>query len=400
MAEVDKLSDAKIKALKPKEKMYKVSDGRSLYVWVYPNGSKYFRVKYRFKGKENNYSIGVYPDVSLKDARIETLKVKTLLHEGFDPNAVKNSEKYSSGYQSLNDVADDWLQLGKSKWTDGTYRRNKTSLNHVLTKVGRRPIEDITQQELRSHLDIIQNSGRVDLAHRIASLLKAVFEHAIYLELITLNPANYLSKFLRQRKIKHIAAATNETDLKKVIISIFNSKASPTVKNAMIFQSLTFVRTKELRFLQWSEINYDLKRLEIPAEKMKMAEPLIVPLSKQAFGILEEQKRLSFKSKSESYVFNGQNGPSSVLSENTLNKALKASGIDSDKHTSHGYRSTARTILDEVFGYRIDWIEQQLSHKVKDSNGRAYNRTKHLDGRTKMMQHWSDYIYSMRDQNG
>jgi len=400
MAQVDKLTDAKIRALKPRDRGYKASDALGLYVWVTPSGSKLFRIKYRFNRKENTYSIGAYPEVSLKDARIQTHKVRAILNDGFDPNFVKRSESHSNHYKLLNDVVDEWLELGKSRWTEGTLRRNKASLNHVLRKVGKRPIEEITQQELRKVLDLVQDSGRIDLAHRIASMLKSIFEHAIYLELIKNNPASYLSKFLKQHKVNHIAAATDKSSLSFVINSIFNSSASLTVKNALIFQSLTFVRTKELRYLQWEEVNWESHRLEIPAEKMKMSESFIVPLSTQAIALLNEQKSLRTSNDNSSYVFHGQGGPSRVLSENTLNKALRASGIPNSMHTSHGYRSVARTILDEDFEYRVDWIEQQLAHKVKDSNGRAYNRTQHLKGRAEMMQHWSNYIYSLLKAHG
>jgi integrase len=395
MAQTEKLTDAKIRALKPKDKLYKVADGRGLYVWVHPNSSKYFRIKYRYKGKENSYSVGVYPDVSLKEARQQTFKVKTMLNDGLDPNSAKSAAKHSRHYSSLNDVAYEWLRLGQSRWTRGTFRRNKTSLEHVLNKVGKKPVEDITQQDLRAVLDDIQDSGRVDLAHRIVSMLKTVFDHAIYLRLIESNPALYISKFLKRHKVKHISAAISQNDLKLVINSVFNSKASPTVKHALMFQALTFIRTKELRFMEWPEINWDLKRIEIPAEKMKMAEPFIIPLSEQACSILEHQKLISGNTQYSKYVFAGQKGPQSVLSENTLNKALRAAGVSNTMHTSHGYRSVARTMLDEDFQYRIDWIEMQLSHKVRDSNGRAYNRTRHLDGRSEMMQHWSDYVFSL-----
>ena len=267
--------------------------------------------------------------------------------------------------------------------------------NDLFPPLGRRPIADISPPELLKALRRVESRGAVDTAHRAHQTSGQVFRYAIATGRAERDPSADLRGALKVHVKKHHAAITEPKELGKLLISIEAFSGTPVVKAALELSALLFVRPKELRHMEWEEIDWDQALWQIPAEKMKMKQPHIVPLSTQAITILEEIHSLTGRGK---YVFPSARGASRPLSENGVRVALRTMGYDNNTMTAHGFRATARTILDEVLCFRVDLIEHQLAHTVRDPNGRAYNRTKHLPQRIEMMQKWADYLDSLQSQ--
>jgi integrase len=261
--------------------------------------------------------------------------------------------------------------------------------------IGARPISQINAAELLVALRRIESRDAVDTAHRAKQASGLIFRYGIATGRCERDPSRDLAGALKSRKKKHHAAITNPKEVGRLMRAIESFRGTATVKAALQLSPLLFQRPGEIRHMEWGEINWDEKRWEIPAEKMKMRVQHIVPLCKQALTILEGINRLTGKGK---YVFPSARGASRPLSENGVRAALRDLGFTNDQMTPHGFRAMARTILDEVLNYRVDWIEHQLAHAVRDANGRAYNRTAHLDGRIKMMQAWADYLCHLRSE--
>jgi integrase len=297
---------------------------------------------------------------------------------------------------SFRAVGLEWFANQKLKWSEVHATKTLWMLERNLFPwLGDRPISEIKSPELLATLRRIESRGAHDTAQRAKQVAGQIFRFAVATGRAERDPAQDLRGALAAAVKTHLAAITEPKEVAKLLQAIDGFSGTPTVKAALQLSPLLFCRPGELRHMEWAEINWDEERWEIPAEKMKLRLPHIVPLCAQALTILRDLQPITSRSK---YVFPSARGASRPLSENAVRVALRTMGFTNEQMTPHGFRAMARTILDEVLGYRIDWIEHQLAHAVKDANGRAYNRTSHLPERKKMMQGWADYLDTLRLQ--
>jgi integrase len=394
------LTATEVKQAKPQDKPRKLADGGGLHLLIQPNGAKYWRYKYRFAGKEKLLALGVYPEVSLKDARGAHQQARKKLAIGIDPGSARKVEKLTrhlAAAESFEAVAREWYdQTMPQKSESYRVRTGRILEKDLYPVIGNRPIGEIAPAELLAALRRIEARGANDIAHRAKQTAGQVFRFAVATGRAERDPSADLKGALKPKgQKKHHAAITDPQELGSLLVAIDSFEGTPTVKTALTLSPLLFQRPGEIRAMEWAEINWEESRWELPAEKMKMGQPHIVPLCQQAIAALHEIQPLTGRGK---YVFPSARGASRCLSENAVRVALRTLGFDNDTMTPHGFRATARTILDEVLGYRVDWIEHQLAHAVKDANGRAYNRTSHLKDRANMMQGWADYLDNLKVQ--
>ncbi|KAA0876474.1 tyrosine-type recombinase/integrase [Nitrincola tapanii] len=393
------LSDRQIKAAKPQEKTYRLSDEKSLYLEITPTGGKYWRLKFRIHGKEKRLAIGVYPDVSLAAAREQRDIARQQLMQGIDPSAAKKAQKQTgreAAENSFEMIAREWFSIRMSDKSEGHQARTIRALEkHLFGSIGNRPISEISALDLLPVLRKIEDKGHVETAHRVKQVAGQVFRYGIVTGRCERDPCTDLKDALRPTKKNHFAAITDPKELGRLLVSIDEYTGTPAVIAALKCSALWFCRPGELRHVRWDQINWDEKRIEITAEKTHQQH--IIPLARQSIEILESLKPITGRSQ---FVFPSARGASRPMSDGAVRIALRGMGYDRETHTAHGFRATARTLLDEVLNYRIEWIEQQLAHEVKDANGRSYNRTKHLDQRREMMQHWADYMDQLKSAAG
>ena len=393
------LSDAQIKNAKPQEKDYKLMDGFGLFLLITPTNGKLWRFDYRFDNKRKMLALGAYPSVTLAEARQRREDAKKLLANGIDPGAMKKTLKSTGKELAANTfevIARQWhLKFSAAgKWSpihaaDIMHRLEKD----IFPPLGSRPISEIKPKELLTVLERIASRGALDSAHRLRHHCGMIFRYAIVHEYAERDIAADLRGALPPVKGGHHAAATTPKDLAPILRSIDDFNGSFIVKSALQLLPLVFCRPGELRAAEWSEINFDDCIWEIPAERMKMKQPHIVPLSQQAIAILKELQPLTGYGR---YLFPCHRSPLRCMSNNALNAGLRRLGFTKEEATAHGFRASARTILDEVLKVRPDFIEHQLSHSVRDALGTAYNRTSHLDERKNMMQTWADYLDNLK----
>ncbi len=391
------LTDIEIRNAKPREKEYKITDEKGLSLLIKPNGSKLWRYRYRFAGKERMQALGAYPEISLKDARNKRDEGRRLLDEGKDPSLEKqiqkalNLSKYENNFEA---VGREWHEVKLTGKSESHRSRSMRMLEKELFPyLGIRPVSDITAPELLTVLRRIEKRGVVDTAHRAKQTAGQVFLYAIQTGRATDNPAANLTGALRPKETTHYPAITTPFEVGLLMLAMNAYNGTPIVRAALKLSALLFLRPGELRQLEWSFINWEEGRIEVPASLMKMKESHIVPLSRQAKKILEQLHTITGRGK---YLFPSERGASRPLSENGVRTALRTMGYSNEVMVPHGFRAMARTLLDEVLEYRVEWIEQQLAHVVKDPNGRAYNRTKHLKQRAEMMQRWADYLDELK----
>lgn len=386
------LSLPQIKAAQPKTKDYKLSDEKGMYLLVKKNGAKYWRMKYRFDKKEKTLALGVFPETTLTMARNKRDAARLKLQQGIDPMAERNAKKTQAAdahKNAFSAITYEWLAKRgfKSKSTEDRLKRLLEK--DLFPKLGNVPVNEITPPILLKELQRIEERGAIETAHRAKQYAGQIFRYAISTGRAEIDPSAALSNALTPTKHKHFAAITTPAEAGKLMLAIKHFQGTPVIHAALKLSALFFCRQGEVRHLEWENVNFEEKRIDIPADKMKMGEPHIIPLSKQALAILADLHTYHKRGK---YVFPSVRGASQPISENGVRTALRTMGFDNNTMTPHGFRAMARTILDEVLDYRIDWIEHQLAHRVKDTHGRAYNRTKHMEGRRKMMQHWADYL--------
>lgn len=393
------LTDPKIKQAKAKEKDYKLSDEKGLYLLIKKNGKKYWRLKYRFLKKEKTLSIGVYPEVSLKAARDHRDDARSKLKNGIDPSAEKQElkkDKIREQDFSFKNISFEWFEKTKVKWSDTHANRvEKILKNELCPEFGHKHIAKVTAPDLLAAIRKIEEREAFETAKKSRRVAGQVFRYGIAAGLCEFDIASSIADAMQTTVTKHMASITEPKALGKLLAAFDLFNGTATVHAALRLSPILFQRPGEIRHMEWKEINWEDERWEIPKEKMKMRQEHIVPLPSQAIEILKEQFLLTGRGK---YVFPNPRGASRPMSENAVRVALRDLGFDNETITPHGFRATARTLLDEVLGYRIDWIEQQLAHAVKDATGRAYNRTKYLDGRKEMMQRWADYLDELKDQ--
>lgn len=391
------LSDTAIRKVKPAEKSQRLYDSGGLYLEVSPAGGKWWRLKYRYGGKEKRLSLGTYPDTGLADARSKRDAARRLLAGGTDPGEHRKAEKAAGedrAANSLEVVAREWHAKQATKWVKDHADRTMLRLeNDIFPWLGKRPIAEVTAKDLLGAVNRIADRGAVESAHRALQTCGQVFRYAIATGRADRNPAADLRGALPPVKQTHLAAITDPDKVGGLLRAMDAYSGSFVTKCALRLAPLVFVRPGELRNAEWAEIDLDRAEWNIPAAKMKMREPHLVPLSAQAVAILSELQALTGRGQ---YVFPSARSPKRPMSNNAVLSALRRMGFDKDEMSGHGFRAMARTILDETLQFRPDYIEHQLAHAVKDPNGRAYNRTAHLPERRKMMQGWADYLDALR----
>lgn len=390
----DKLIATTVKKAKPKERQYKLFDGKGLYLLVTPAGGKYWRLKYRFHDKEKVLALGVYPEVTLARARKKRFDARVLLSENKDPNLVKKEQLLQERIQASNTfeiVAREWLDLQKNNWTERHAERVLSSLEaNIFPMLGDRPVAEITPIELLEVLRVIEHRGALDMAGRVLQRCHSIFQYAIVSQRAEINPAGALPGALRAPVRKNYAALSAK-DLPDFLTKLEQFDCLPGTKLAIQLLILTFVRTGELRAARWDEFDLGGKQWRIPAERMKMGVEHIVPLSDQAIAVLKQLQELTG---AYDLVFPGRVRAYKPMSNNTILFALYNMGYR-NRATGHGFRTTASTVLNEL-GFDSDAIERQLAHGEKDKVRAAYNKAKYLDKRKEMMQAWADYVDSAR----
>ena len=390
------LSDTKIKNAKPQEKTYRLYDERGLYLEVSPKGGKWWRFKYRFRGKEKRISLGTYPDTKLAKAREKRDEARTLVSEDIDPSQHKKAHKAAQANLSANSfelVALEWHSKKSPTWSqihaDNIMGRLKRD---VFPWLGQRPIAEITAPELLQVIRRIEDRGAHETAHRVLSNCGEVFRYAIATGRAERDVAADLRGALQPAIKKHLAAVTEPKRVGELLRMIDGYQGTLTVRCALKLAPLVFVRPGELRTAKWEDINLDQAEWRFIVSKTKTQH--IVPLSNQAVAIIRELHPLTGQ---REFVFPGARSPKRPMSNNAILSAMRRMEIGKEEMSGHGFRAMARTILDEVLEVRPDIIEHQLAHQVRDPLGRAYNRTAHLPERRKMMQEWADYLDSLRE---
>jgi integrase len=384
------LSDAKVRNAKPKNSPYKIADGEGLFLVIMPSGSKYWRLRYFIAGKEKLLALGVYPEISLGDARDRRAQARKLLAAGKDPSEAKQDVKRLNALRSANafeTVAREWYEKRTHEWAP---RSAKTMLarleQHILPKLGERPVTEITPQEVLAMARVVEARGNLETARRVMQICGQVFMYAIATGRAERNPVPDLRGALKTPVAKHYSFL-RASDLPDYLKRLDAYDGSVQTRLALRLLLLTFVRTRELRGARWAEIDWVKADWRIPAERMKMKELHIVPLSKQAVAVL---RALQTESGDRPYLFPNEHNPATFMSENTMLYALYRMGYHS-RTTGHGFRSTASTILNE-HGFRADVIERQLAHSERNSVRAAYNHAQYLPERRTMMQWWADYL--------
>lgn len=391
------LTDMKIQKSKPKNKPYVLFDGGGLYIQIMVTGAKLWRLKYRVGGKNRLASLGKYPEVSLSDARKKRDTIKQLIADNKDPNIEKTSREENAADDSFETIAREWYKKFLHTWIPGYYMRIISSLERdVFPYLGARPIREITAPELLGVLRRIEERGAIDTAHRTKAFCGRIFRYAIATGRANRDPSADLRGAIPPPVSGHMAAITDPDRVGELLRAIYDYRGSFPVLCALKLAPMLFVRPGELRKAEWSEINLDEATWLIPAEKMKMKFAHLVPLPRQAVDILRELYNYTGTSK---YCFPSARSFLRPMSDNAILSALRRMDFGKEEMSGHGFRAMARTILDEVLGFRPDIIEHQLAHRVKDPLGRAYNRTKFLPERRAMMQQWADYLDKLRMQN-
>ncbi len=393
------LTDTTVRNTKPRDKPFKLTDEKGLFLLIKPNGNKWWRLKYRFEGKEKLLSCGVYPDVSLKQARERREEARKLLASRIDPSENRKAIKATQVEHTANSfevIAREWHAKYSPQWapshSDKIIRRLERD---IFPWLGNKPIANITPPDLLKVLRHIEERGALETAHRAQQNCSQVFRYAIATGRAERDPAPDLRGALPAAKPKHLAAITTPETIGALLRAIDDYQGSFITRCALKLAPLVFVRPGELRAAQWREIDLEKAEWNIPAERMKMRQPLLVPLATQAIAILQDIHALTG---SGQYVFPSARTSTRPMSDNAILAALRRMGFSKEEMTGHGFRAMARTVLDEVLGVRPDFIEHQLGHAVKDPNGRAYNRTAHLEARKNMMQQWADYLDRLKNK--
>ena len=389
------LTDSQIKKIKPpipeQKTPDKYSDGQGLQLHVFANGGKYWRMAYRFEGKQKTLSLGIYPEVSLAEARSKREDAKRILRKGTDPmEAKKDSQNVADGSLTFEAIARQWLDDRKDSIEPSSHSRNvRHFVNDVFPMIGAKQIDAIKSPQILAMARKIEERGAAEMARRALRLTSAVMRHAKNIGLIEFDPTTGLAEALKPRKIQHMARIP-ESELPKLLSDIDVYSGELLTRIALQLITLTFVRTIELRHMEWTEIDYEKCEWRIPADKMKMSKTHIVPLSTQSLDLLTEIKKHTGH---KQYVFHSvrSNKP---MSEVTILAALWRMGYKG-RMTGHGFRGLASTILHER-NYNHAAIELQLAHSDRDQVSAAYNYADHLPYRKKMMQEWADYLDELR----
>jgi len=392
------LSDAAIRRVKATEKQQKLSDGGGLFLLVHPNGSRYWRWKYRVNGKEKLLGMGIYPEVSLAKAREAREEARRLLASGVDPSEHRKAATASRAAvdgESFEVITREWL-AGRP-WVPAYGKKVIAWFEKdVFPFIGARRPADLKASDFLQVARRMESRAAFESAHRVMQNCGQVMRYAVATDRAERNPVADLRGALVPAPEKNHAAIVDPVQLGGLLRALHAYHGTPVVQAALKLAPMVFVRPGELRQAEWAEVDLDAAVWSIPAARMKMRQAHIVPLARQAVEVLRELQPITGHGQ---YVFAGGRTDKRPMSEVAVLAALRVMGFDKDTVTGHGFRATARTLLDEVLGYRPDIIEHQLAHAVKDPNGRAYNRTTHLVERMRMMQEWADYLDRLRTGN-
>lgn len=392
------LTAAACKNAKPREdgKPLRISDEKGMYLEIMPNGSKYWRLKYRFAGKEKRLALGVYPEVSLAEARTKRDEARRLLSDGADPSSERKVLKATKLLQAENGfeaVAREWFAKYQSSWSAGHAERIIRRLERdIFPWLGKRPIAEIEAPELLATLRRIENRGAIETAHRAMQNCGQVFRYAVATGRAKRNPAADLAGAIPPPIKTSFATITDPARIAELLRALDGYQGSFVTQCALRLAPLVFVRPGELRKAEWAEIDLTEGQWVIPAERMKMREKHIVPLSKQAIASFAELQALTGRGR---FVFPGARTNSRPMSENTVNAALRRLGYSTDDMTGHGFRHMASTLLNEQ-GWNRDAIERQMAHGERNSIRATYNYAEYLPERRRMMQAWADYLEALR----
>jgi integrase len=389
------LTNTAIRKAKPEAKQRKLYDERGLFLLVSPKGGKWWRFRYQFDGKEKLLSLGTYPDTSLKDARERRDEARKEVAAGIDPGEHRKARKTATIAKQANSfevVAREWYAKHSPNWSPNHGDRIIRRLERdIFPWIGGNPIADIDAPRLLEVIRRIEQRGALETAHRALSNCGQVFRYAIATGRAERDPSGDLRGALPPVKGEHFASVTEPNKVAEVLRALDGYEGTLTVRCALRLAPLVFVRPGELRHARWTDI--DLEAAEWRYTVTKTDTQHIVPLSRQAVEILEELQPLTGRGQ---YVFPGARSTARPMSDNAILAAMRRMGIGKEEMSGHGFRAMARTILDEVLGFRPDYIEHQLAHAVRDPNGRAYNRTAHLPERRRMMQEWADYLDKLK----
>jgi Integrase len=404
------LTDIKVRSAKPQEKEYTLVDGDGMFLLIHPNGSKYWRFRFRFGGKQHLMAFGVYPETSLADARQKREEARRLVAAGIDPREHKRAVKEEQTKEAITfeSVARDWHATNK-KWSEDHSRRVLKSLeDNLFSAIGKRSIEELKTRDLLAPIKVVEATGRLEIASRLQQRTTAIMRYAVQSGLIDYNPAQEMAGAVASSNRIHRPALELKR-LPELLHRIDCYTGRLLTRLAVELTLLIFIRSSELRFARWSEIDFETAMWTIPAEReaiegvkhshrgSKMRTPHLVPLSHQALAILIQVHKLSGE---RDFVFVGDHNPRKPMSENTVNKALRVMGYDTKVEVcGHGFRTMACSSLIESGLWSRDAVERQMSHMERNSVRAAYiHKAEHLDERRLMLQWWADYLDANREK--
>ena len=394
------LTALEVSKSKAADKPQRLADGGNMYLLIQPNGAKYWRMDYRLAGKRKTLAIGVFPDMSLSDAREQREQARKLIANGIDPVAVKQAQKASTienVENSFEVIAREWFVRHAPNWKENHSSKIIARLEKdVFPWIGNRPIAEIAAPALLAAIRKIEARGALETAHRALACCGQVFRYAVATGRAERDPTGDLRGALPPvKKERHFAAITEPKKVGELMRDIEGYQGSYIVKGAFKLSPLLFVRPGELRKMEWAELDLDKAEWIIPADKMKMGVTHIVPLAKQAVAVLREMQPLTGRSR---YVFHGERDHDRPMSDNAIRSALRRMGWANDEMTPHGFRAMASTILDNM-GYKQEWLERQLAHEEPNKIKAAYKREAwrmYLPERIAMMQAWADYLDKLK----
>ncbi|MBP6083594.1 MAG: integrase arm-type DNA-binding domain-containing protein [Providencia sp.] len=404
------LTDAKVRAAKPLDKSYKLTDGDGMHLMVHTNGSKYWRLQYRFGGKQKMLALGVYPDISLAEAREKRDAARKLIANGFDPSEKRKEvkEEQQKEFNTFEKVARDWHATNQ-RWSEGhSYRVLKSLEDNIFSALGKRNIAELKTRDLLEPIKAVEMSGRLEVAARLQQRVTSIMRYAVQSGLIDYNPAQDMAGAIATGNRVHRAALELKR-LPELLQRIDHYTGRPLTTLAVKLTLLVFIRSSELRFARWDEIDFDNAMWTIPAEReaiegvkhshrgSKMRTPHLVPLSRQAIEILKQIYQFSGN---HELIFIGDHNPRKPMSENTVNNALRVMGYDTKVEVcGHGFRTMACSSLIESGLWSKDAVERQMSHQERNSVRAAYiHKAEHIEERRLMVQWWADYLDANRDQ--
>jgi integrase len=402
-----KLTDKELKNARPQARPYKLYDGGGLHVLVKPNGTRCWRYDYRYGGKAKTLALGIYPEVSLKHARDDHARARLALRDGIDPSAAKQEirqERVERADNTFEAMARQWFEKQKKIWSASTAEKELQRLEtYLLPSLGRKPFLEVKRADLLECLLRIERKGRGDTAHRVHRMLQGIYRYAIAKLGLEHDLTATLKGALAKVKTQHFPSITDPNRIGELLRALPTYRGSDTVRLALQLSPLLFARPGELRLARWEEFEFDLEPVKlgqksrhefqqwrIPAQRMKMKEQHLVPLSTQAVALLRELHQHTGDRGPRGLVLAGAKDPTRPISDNTVNAALARLDFGNEL-VGHGFRHMASTLLNER-GFNGDWIERQLAHGERDSSRAAYNFAEYLPQRRKMMQAWADYL--------